>query len=188
MGNKKYGLKNGKLAFPAPIFIDYHHISIKEDMSKTSILDGMIVDDTHGLVLVDNKIMEKFRGLISNMVKQVIQLAFGKPISLPVRLFEPKSTLHRVSEYWSFAPMFLTKAADIEDSPSLRMKYVITFAAAGLYVSTKQLKPFNPLIGETFQGVFDNGSKFYLKFPSKIKGSYGITENLDLNSFNLNFF
>lgn len=34
------------------------------------------------------------------------------------------------------------------------MKNVITFAIAGLYNGCKQLKPFNPILGETFQVYF----------------------------------
>jgi hypothetical protein len=35
------------------------------------------------------------------------------------------------------------------------MKYVISLGISGLYINAKQLKPFNPLISETFQGYFD---------------------------------
>ncbi len=165
-GSKKYGGKDGKLYFPSPQFIDSNLLIQKQDMTRTEILRGMIINDTQGLVLIDAKIMEKFKGLISNMIKQMIQHVFGRPISLPVRLFEPKSTLHRICEYWSFAPQFLNKAAEIKDNPLLRMKYIITFAASGLYVSTKQLKPFNPLIGETFQAEFECGTKIYVEHIS----------------------
>ncbi len=46
------------------------------------------------------------------------------------------------------------------------MKMVISFAIAGLYVSIKQLKPFNPLLGETFQGEFEDGSKMFAEHIS----------------------
>ena len=35
------------------------------------------------------------------------------------------------------------------------MKLVISLGISGLYMNAQQLKPFNPLISETFQGIFD---------------------------------
>ena len=121
----------------------------------------MSIDSKLGLVLIDPEIIKKFKGLISEIIKQVLKAIFGNPISLPVRIFDPKSTLYRVCEYWSFAPTYLNKAAETRDALE-RMKLVISFAIAGLYIPTKQLKPFNPLLGETFQGEFNNdGAKMY---------------------------
>jgi hypothetical protein len=110
--------------------------------------------------------MVKFKEIIGNMISQFISAFFtGKPISLLVRLFEPKSTLQRIMNYWSFAPTFLKVAFSITD-PLERMKKVIAFAVAGLYVPTKQLKPFNPNIGETFQGEFENSCMVYAEHIS----------------------
>jgi hypothetical protein len=38
------------------------------------------------------------------------------------------------------------------------MKLCITFAVSGLYKNTRQLKPFNPILGETLQGYFQDGT------------------------------
>jgi hypothetical protein len=47
------------------------------------------------------------------------------------------------------------------------MKLTISFAISGLFIPTKQLKPFNPLIGETFQGIFENNlSRVYIEHIS----------------------
>jgi hypothetical protein len=37
------------------------------------------------------------------------------------------------------------------------MKNVITFSMSSIYLCTSQSKPFNPLLGETHQGTFDDG-------------------------------
>ena len=71
-------------------------------------------------------------------------------VSLPVRIFEPRSTIERICDLWSFGPIYLSRAASIND-PVERMKNVMTFSIAGLYLGCKQLKPFNPILGETFQ-------------------------------------
>jgi hypothetical protein len=163
---KALHIKNGKLETPSPYFVEVDKFQERPKLDKTSILEGMVINDKTGLVLVDHHIMTKFKGIIGNMISQLISSFFtGKPISLVVRLFEPKSTLQRIMDYWSFAPTFLKEACQI-DSPVERLKKVITFALAGLYVPTKQLKPFNPNIGETFQGEFENGTKVYAEHIS----------------------
>lgn len=35
-------------------------------------------------------------------------------ISLPVRIFEPRSTVERVCDWWAFGPIYLTRAAMIK--------------------------------------------------------------------------
>jgi len=58
------------------------------------------------------------------------------------------------------AQIYLTRAACAEE-PVERLKYVITFLIAGLHRSGKQLKPFNPILGETYQGRYDDGTLLY---------------------------
>ena len=46
------------------------------------------------------------------------------------------------------------------------MKNVITFSISNMYMCTSQHKPFNPLLGETSQGTFGDGTKFYCEHTS----------------------
>jgi len=162
---QKGNFNKNRRNFPIPYFIDPEKLQIKPDLSRESVLYGMSIDSKLGLVLMDPEIIKKFKGLVGEIIKQVLKAIFGSPISLPVRIFEPKSTLQRVCDYWCYAPIFLSKAAECRDALE-RMKLVISFAIGGLYLSTKQLKPFNPLLGETFQGQFDDGSKIYAEHIS----------------------
>jgi hypothetical protein len=66
---------------------------------------------------------------------------------------------------FSFAPVFLRRAGDIED-PYERFKLSIAFNIAGMYLGCNQDKPFNPLLGETFQGYFPDGTKVYVEHSS----------------------
>jgi hypothetical protein len=70
-------------------------------------------------------------------------------VSLPVRIFEPRSTIERISDWWSFMPIYLRIASDSNNS-IFRFKLTVTMALAGLYNQVKQKKPFNPILGETF--------------------------------------
>jgi hypothetical protein len=69
-------------------------------------------------------------------------------ISLPIKIFEARSSIQRIVDIWSFGPQFLKKAAS-SDNHLERLKLVIAFALSGIYICTSQYKPFNPLLGET---------------------------------------
>ena len=86
-------------------------------------------------------------------------------ISLPIKIFEPRSAIQRLVDMWSFEPLFLNRAAQIKD-PLERFKYVIAFQLAPLYICSSQYKPFNPILGETFQGHFADGTQVYCEHTS----------------------
>ena len=69
-------------------------------------------------------------------------------ISLPIKIFEPRSSIQRIADLWSGAPTYLSRAA-MESDPLQRMKDVVAFALTSCVLVTAQNKPFNPLLGET---------------------------------------
>jgi hypothetical protein len=111
------------------------------------------------------------RGVIWDLVK-----SFGKnlvaskeltSISMPVRLFEPRSYLERLTDGWWSAPSFLNKAAHTSD-PVERFKLVMTFAVSGFFntVENQKGKPFNPVLGETYQATFEDGTRIHAEQAS----------------------
>lgn len=93
--------------------------------------------------------------MLSDLIKQILKVVLGHKISLNVKLFEPSSLSQTLLNYFSFIPKFILPASNPILNPLDRMKYVISLGISGLYINAKQLKPFNPLISETFQGYFD---------------------------------
>ena len=87
-------------------------------------------------------------------------------MSLPVRMFEATSTIQRIIDMLSFAPIFLKTAVFLDD-PLERFKNCIAFAVAGMHLCTGQLKPFNPILGETFEGFLDDGTKLFCEHISQ---------------------
>lgn len=169
-GQTRFGLNKKKKALdcPSPTFIEYKDfLLIVTPLTKEMIFGGTRKDKALGLVLTDKSISNKFKGIVGDMMKSLFySIISGKPVSLPVRIFEPKSTLQRITESWAFAPDFLRKANELSYNPVERLKLVIAFSVAGLYISTKQLKPFNPLLGETFQGTIDNHTQIFVEHIS----------------------
>ena len=81
-------------------------------------------------------------------------------VSLPVRIFERRSTIEKMTDLWVTGPKYLTLAAQAKD-PLERLKHVITFAVSGMHQIATQRKPFNPILGETFEGYWPDGSRIY---------------------------
>jgi hypothetical protein len=73
--------------------------------------------------------------------------------------------LERYTDWFSFAPDLLEKAANCED-PIETFKLVIIFSLSAMFRSTEQLKPLNPHLGETYQCEWEDGSKFYIEHIS----------------------
>jgi len=67
---------------------------------------------------------------------------------MPVKVFEPRSSIQRIVDLWSGASLHLTRAALAKD-PVERLKHVITYSVSSMYLCFNMAKPFNPLLGET---------------------------------------
>ena len=113
--------------------------------------------------------LNKQKGVLAHVVKQLaVNMLKGlsiSHISMPIKIFEAKSSIQRMCDLWTNAPKYLRRAADTTD-PLERFKLVITFAMSSIYLCCGQNKPFNPLLGETLQGEFYDGSKYYCEHTS----------------------
>lgn len=94
----------------------------------------------------------------------VLKSMVGKDMTrmtLPVTFNEPTSLLQRVAEDLEYSDL-LDTASNFEDS-SLRMLYVAVFTASSYASTIKRVaKPFNPLLGETFEySRPDKGYRFF---------------------------
>jgi hypothetical protein len=89
--------------------------------------------------------------MIFKLLKDIIGKDLSK-FSMPVFVNEPTSSLQKVGEF-----MFLThffKMASIQESSIERMKYLTIYECCTPGLLLKRLgKPFNPLLGETYELV-----------------------------------
>jgi len=79
-------------------------------------------------------------------------------VSLPVFIFEPMSMLQKMAELMEYSQL-LDLADECED-PYLRMVYASSFFIAMYYACQRTLKPFNPILGETYEMVNHGGITF----------------------------
>lgn len=74
---------------------------------------------------------------MTHLVKQVaLTLLKGlalSHISLPIKIFEPTSTLMRIADLWTSAPNYLKRAGKIDDHLE-RLKLVVAFSISNIYL------------------------------------------------------
>jgi hypothetical protein len=96
--------------------------------------------------------------MLSDMIKSLTK----EKISLPIHYNEPLSMLQRQCEKFQNSDL-LTKAANIIEEKNrifLKMCYIAAFIASEMSLNINRiLKPFNPILGETFE-YFDNNLKY----------------------------
>jgi len=106
------------------------------------------------------------RSFHADSVQNTLKSMIGKDLSkmaLPVTLNEPTSLLHRVVEDMEYADLLDTAAARTDSTE--RMLYVAAFAAGyNASMIDRIAKPFNPLLGETYEYVRpDKGYRFLIE-------------------------
>ena len=103
---------------------------------REDILTGLEVDQEEGcLVCTDEEMLNQQKGVLPSVAKQLaVNLLKGlsiSHISLPIKIFEARSSIQRIVDFWSAAPKYLNAAADSTD-PIERMENVITFSICSL--------------------------------------------------------
>jgi hypothetical protein len=102
-------------ASPPPKYFDDEIILAPLPSKKSEIMKGLIEPPFGGLVCTDEEAMERQKGVLVDVVKQLaVTLLKGLTIahiSLPIKIFEPRSSIQRIVDLWSFAPKYLQQAA-----------------------------------------------------------------------------
>ncbi|CAD8080229.1 unnamed protein product [Paramecium primaurelia] len=137
-----------------------------------------------GLRFINKKKLEIQKEVITFMLKKLgSNLLMGKSlisISLPVNIFERRSNLERAC--YSMGYMWLLEKAGELSDPLEQMKLVAQFSLAYNIMFLNMEKPFNPILGETFQGYM-NGNLLYCEQISHhppVLGLYVLGRNFKL--------
>lgn len=125
---------------------------------------------TGGMVFNDPKEGEMLRRSLQYLAQRVgSQVLAGAAdftkMSMPVHLNEPRSLLERITDDWAYAPLYLTAAARTND-PIQRIKFVAAFVVSGLHCMETLGKPFNPILGSTYQATLGDGTPCYVEQTS----------------------
>ena len=70
------------LKSPSPLLIENELWLKKQELSKKDILDGVVVDNKKGLVLVSKEVSKKFDGILTDLIAQLFRLIILSIFSL----------------------------------------------------------------------------------------------------------
>uniref|UniRef100_M4CZG6 Oxysterol-binding protein n=1 Tax=Brassica campestris TaxID=3711 RepID=M4CZG6_BRACM len=92
------------------------------------------------------------------MMQKYIGSDITSMVTLPVIIFEPMTTLQKMAELMEYS--HLLDMADKTQDPCMRMVYASTWAISVYYAYQRTWKPFNPILGETYEMTNHNGINF----------------------------
>ena len=130
---------------PFPFYQDYEN-EWKNNYSNNPEKSGLLYINEEAKKIG----YEAVKYLVTKFSKNILEGKSILNISLPVFMFDKRTLQIAYAYEQRFAPYFLTKAALCTDKIE-RIKWVTTYLISCLHMSVIQVKPFNPIIGETFQ-------------------------------------
>jgi len=94
---------------PLPKYLSNEEVNKPLPTEKADVLkDYKEIADGGGIVCINKEAMDKQKGVLVEVLKQLaVNIMKGQAISqisLPVKMFEPRSALHRISDLFSYAP------------------------------------------------------------------------------------
>eukprot|EP00477_Mikrocytos_mackini_P000404 GAHX01000429.1.p1 GENE.GAHX01000429.1~~GAHX01000429.1.p1 ORF type:complete len:407 (-),score=80.43 GAHX01000429.1:36-1256(-) len=101
--------------------------------------------------------------IIKDIVKILFKSIMGGPISLPIRIYEPRSFLERLTDTWLDFSAPFTKAASTKDSRERFLCILGGILSGFSYAFLKQQQSFNPTLGETAQVTLPCGLKCFME-------------------------
>jgi len=115
---------------------------------------GYKIDPKLGLVYKDKDAISKQRNLAFTLIKQAGSNIFsGKSVTdvtFPLEIYEPITSLERLSRLFLYAPKMLENISEIID-PLEKFKKIISWNIASLHIGISQKKPMNSYLGETLR-------------------------------------
>eukprot|EP00890_Picochlorum_soloecismus_P000117 jgi/Picsp_1/1105/NSC_04588-R1_oxysterol binding family protein len=139
---------------------DEYYDALEAQLHPDACADG-------GIRCTDTQVMDRQKKAVVDIMKSLgKKLLTGKfdllKISLPVKIFEPRSYLQKLGDPLVF-PDLMMKAVNAKN-PVERLKWVVTYFVAGYHRAfLTWSKPFNPIIGETWQASLSDGTCVYME-------------------------
>ncbi|CAD8133891.1 unnamed protein product [Paramecium octaurelia] len=118
-----------------------------------------------GRICADKNVVTKARSVGKEMVKQIGKKILSgslnlTKVSFPIRVMIPKTALETSVHGTSIFPLYITKATMTPDFLE-RFKLVITATLSSFFWTNTFLKPLNPILGETLQANYNDGTQVY---------------------------
>jgi hypothetical protein len=123
-----------------------------------------------GMDFPDEKTASLLRGmgwdLIKDIGKKILSGNFNlTQVSIPIRVMIPITILQHVCNGHFNYPLYLNLASLTNDYVE-RMKFIIVATLSCWFKSSVVLKPLNPILGETYEMIWEDGSHEYVEQTS----------------------
>jgi hypothetical protein len=123
-----------------------------------------------GIEFVDKKLTSLLRSIGYDIIKQIgKKIITGNfnltTVSFPIKIMLPMSILQTIARSIFQFPIYLNLAANQTDLLE-RFKFVIVAILSCFHNSSTQRKPLNPILGETYEMGYEDGSRIYLEQTS----------------------
>ncbi|GAA0185412.1 transfer/carrier protein [Lithospermum erythrorhizon] len=92
------------------------------------------------------------------MMQSYIGMDVTSLVTLPVYIFEPMTMIQKIAELMEYA--HLLDMADKCEDPHMRMVYATSWAISVYFAYQRTWKPFNPILGETYEMANHGGITF----------------------------
>ena len=104
--------------------------------------------------------------LVKQIGKKILSGDFNfTTVSIPIKVMVPISILQHICNGHFNYPLYMNLAYESND-PLQQMKYTIVACFSSWYKSNVFLKPLNPILGETYEMIWEDGSHEYVEQTS----------------------
>ena len=104
--------------------------------------------------------------LVKQIGKKILSGDFNfTTVTIPIKVMVPISILQHICNGHFNYPLYMNLAYESND-PIQQMKYTIVACFSSWYKSNVFLKPLNPILGETYEMIWEDGSHEYVEQTS----------------------
>lgn len=122
---------------PPPKYLTEEELLKRKYTEQKDILSGFKKMKDGVLVCTDEETIANQSGILTDVLRQLtVNLLKGLTIthiSMPVKIFEARTSLERMCDLFSFAPVFLKRAAESQDRFE-RLKLSMAYAMSAIYL------------------------------------------------------
>ena len=163
-------------------------------------------NDEGGFDFASEKTLGILRGIGWDLIKQIGRKILSgdfnlTTVTMPIKVMVPISILQHICNGHFNFPLYFNIASTLTDDLE-RLKYVIVATISTWYKSSVILKPLNPIWGETYEMMWEDGSHEYIEQTShhppcsnfiiygpnnnyRCSGYFNFTSNAWINSMKL---
>jgi hypothetical protein len=163
-------------------------------------------NDEGGFDFASEKTLGILRGIGWDLIKQIGRKILSgdfnlTTVTMPIKVMVPISILQHICNGHFNFPLYFNIASTLTDDLE-RLKYVVLATVSCWYKSSVILKPLNPIWGETYEMIWEDGSHEYVEQTShhppcsnfliigpnnnyRFSGYFNFTSNAWINSMKL---